>query len=434
MNRIAVLLCVAALMSHAAIGASPRSIYEAEPSFELPPRKDSRLNTFFWGDDVESGEGEWTHSDLTATVEPMFHIDSFLTHPSGTYSYWCGTMDPSFAGGSGYGNGWDHRLDLPPLHLGGTPVEEISWGRLKSRFREQADDAPVRLQEDRSLHVLTFAYRHDSEVGYDFTWVQAESAGTWVDLGGYTGSSDGWQDCGDSGFSLAGFGDPVRVRFRFLSDGAWSDEDGLYVSDGGAFHVDNIKVYDFATGDVHFYDDCEDGVGLCTASVPPAAGDWWHIIDRSCPALSDPHSWWCGDDADTGLVPPGLNNELCTPVVNLHVIDCSIAASCTVHFAIHFAVPTVDNDYVAFLGTCDGEDYYNIRTYWGDFHSCDGWGGTAYNIGYDVGQFSPDWYIDTAGFKFIFRTTDNGCGPAAAGDAGVMIDDIWMEGQCYTLK
>jgi len=272
--------------------------------------------------------------------------------------------------------------------------------------------------------MLTFAYRHDSEIGYDHTWVQVESTGTWVDLNsGYSGSSGGWQDCGSSGFSLSGFGDPVRVRFRFLSDGAGSDEDGLYDSDGGAFHVDNIRVYDFASGEVYFYDDCEDGVGLCTPTVPPAAGDWWHIIDRRCPALSDPHSWWCGDDADTSLVPPGLRNWLCTPLIQLG----EWVGSCTVHFAMHFAVPTVDNDFVSFHGTCDGVNYYHVVSYWGDFESCDGWGGGAYNTGYDITQFSSYPYA-CGGFKFIFHTTDNGCGPAGGGDAGVMLDDIWMEG------
>jgi hypothetical protein len=372
---------------------------------------------------MESGVNGWTHGDLTADVEPQFHIDSYQAHPDGSHSYWCGTLDPSFAGGDGYGNAWDQRLALPPIHLGGTSVEDVSWGGIKAMFRTDARPERDRTQRDPTLPVLTFAYRYDSEIGYDYTWVQVESTGTWVDLNsGYSGSSGGWQDYGGNGFSLSGFGDPVRVRFRFISDGAGSDEDGLYDSTGGAFHVDNIRVYDFASGEVYFYDDCEDGVGLCEPTVPPAAGDWWHIIDRRCPALSDPHSWWCGDDSDTSLVPPGLHNELCTPLAELN------ARSCTVHFAIHFAVPTVDNDYVEYLGTCDGEDYYSFGAYWWDFHGCDGWSGTAYNVGFDVGQFSPSWYVESAGFKFIFHTTDNGCGPGAAGDAGVMIDDIWMEG------
>jgi hypothetical protein len=379
----------------------------------------------FWADDMESGEGDWTHRDLTALMEPRFHVDTYYAHSSGSNSYWCGELNPAFTGGDGYGNSWDQRLELPPIHLGGSPVEEVSWGSVKAMYLTGEDGTPTRTRGTPIIPTLTFDYRHDSEVDYDLTWVQAESAGTWVNLqGGYTGSSGGWQTC--SGLDLADFGDPVRVRFRFVSDGAWSDEDGLYVSDAGAFHVDNIRVFDFTTGEVYFEDDCEDGVGLCVPTVPPAAGDWWHIIDRACPALSDPHSWWCGDDADTSLIPPGLHNELCSPLIDLGTI---YAWSCTAHVAMHLAVPTVDNDHIALLATCDGDDYYAIRSYWGDFGRCDGWHGPAYNIGYDVGQFSPGFFVPAAGFKFIFHTTDNGCGPAGGGDAGVMIDDFWFEGE-----
>ena len=423
MHRSAVLSGVIVLLLQIPGSASPIHLREATPFFEPQPPGSSRQNVLYWYDDIESGENGWTHRDLTADVEPRFHVDTYLALPDGSFSYWCGVIDPAFAGEDGYGNAWDQRLELPPIYLGGTPVEKVSWGKLKSMFRTEDGAADGRDSRYPALPMLTFAFRHDSELNYDFTWVQVDSSGTWVSLNdGYTGSSAGWQEVGDAGLSLAGFGDPVRVRFRFLSDGAWSDEDGLYVSDGGAFHVDNIRVYDFATGEVYFYDDCEDGFGLCEATVPPAAGDWWHIIDRSCPALSDPHSWWCGDDADTGLIPPNLHNELCTPLVNIY------AYTCTVHFAAHHAMPTVDNDYVVYQGTCDGEGYYTVGMYWGDFRACDGWGGTPLNVGFDIGQFSPGWLLDTAGFKFIFHTTDNGCGPGVAGDAGVMIDDIWMEG------
>ncbi len=423
MRLTGALLCMVVLLLPTVCPASPTHIRDAGPFSTELTRRQTRTNVLFWFDDVESGDGGWTHGDLTAAVEPRFHVDSYQAHPDASYSYWCGVLDPSFAGGDGYGNEWDQRLELPPIHLGGTSVEEMSWGGIKAVFRTDAGPVRDRAQRNPPLPMLTFAYRHDSEIGYDYTWVQVESTGTWVDLNsGYNGSSGGWQDCGNSGFSLSGFGDPVHVRFRFLSDGAWSDEDGLYDSDGGAFHVDNIRVFDFASGEVYFYDDCEDGVGLCEPTVPPAAGDWWHIIDRSCPALSDPHSWWCGDDADTSLVPPGLHNYLCTPLVDLYW-----AYSCTVHFAIHFAVPTVDNDFASFHGTCDGVNYYHVASYWGDFESCDGWAGTPYNTGYDITQFFSLPYT-WGGFKFTFHTTDNGCGPAGGGDAGIMIDDIWMEG------
>jgi hypothetical protein len=189
---------------------------------------------------------------------------------------------------------------------------------------------------------------------------------------------------------------------------------------------DIVKVFDYFGGYVYFYDDVEDGIGACIPAVPGAAGDFWHLIDRCCPALSDPHSWWCGDDADTGFVPPNLQNALFSPMAELSGVDYTAASSCTCHFAAHFAIPTVDNDYCAFYGSC-GADYYGIAAYWGDFGSCDGWGGTAYNIGFDVGQFCTGDFTH-AGFMWIMYTTDNGCGPAGGGDAGIMIDDVWFEG------
>ena len=99
---------------------------------------------------------------------------------------------------------------------------------------------------------------------------------------------------------------------------------------------------------------------------------------------------------------------------------------------MHFAIPTVDNDYVSLYATCDGANYYSIGGWWGDFGSCDGWGGTAYNIGFDVGQFCAPGAITDAGFAWIMYTTDNGCGPGGGGDAGAMIDDLWYEGEVAT--
>ena len=128
---------------------------------------------------------------------------------------------------------------------------------------------------------------------------------------GYDGFAP-WTDIGVYGFVLVTYDNPLHARFRFLSDGAWSDEDGLYASVGGGFACDNVKVFDYFGGYEFFYDD-EPGDDECIPAVPGAAGDFWHVIDRACPALSDPHSWWCGDDADTSLVPPNLQDALFSP-------------------------------------------------------------------------------------------------------------------------
>jgi hypothetical protein len=363
----------------------------ASPVYEVEPVR--YPNVTFWFDDIESGSAGWVTADFSATASPHFHIDTYMAY-EGEYSWWCGTFDYDADGG--YGNSWDDRLDMPT----------VDW-------------------TGYTYPILTYAFRHDSETAYDFTYVQAESNGVFVDLNrGYDGSA-GWTDIGIYGFVMVSYDNPIVARFRFISDGAWSDADGLYLSVGGAFMCDNVEIFDYFAGYTFFLDDAESG-GLCTPSVPAASGDYWHIIDRACPALSDPHSWWCGDDADTSFVPPLLQNGLYSPLVDL-----TGALSCTVRFAQHFAIPTVDNDYITYSGTCNGADYYDLGGWWGDFGSCDGWGNTAYSIGFDISQFAgcePN-EMTWGGFLWTMYTTDNGCGPAGGGDAGAMIDDVTFLGE-----
>ncbi len=298
------------LLAAAASTASVPQLAVPASTPEFISRSQSRDVFFF--DDMESGENGWTHVDYTATATPQFHIDDYIPF-DGTDHWWCGTFDYDADGG--YGNAWDDRLELPAVDVSGA-----------------------------TYPVLTFAHYYDSEENYDYTYVQAKQGGVFVDLNdGYDGLIPGgaWVDLGAYGYPLDTVDDPVEARFRFISDGAYSDEDGLYESVGGAYHVDNIKIYDFYGGQVYFLDDGSGG-GLCTPSVPGAAGDYWHIIDRRCPAYSDPHSWWCGDDADTSHIPGNLQNALISPF-----IDISGALVCTVACAIHAEVPTVDNDHWA---------------------------------------------------------------------------------------
>ncbi|MCK4511828.1 hypothetical protein KAW64_08825, partial [bacterium] len=250
------------------------------------------------------------------------------------------------------------------------------------------------------------------------TYVQAESLGAYVDLNpGYDGKQP-WTDIGVYGFNLQTYDNPLNARFRFLSDGAWSDEDGAYLSNGGGFMCDIVKVFDYFGGHVYFYDDGETG-GLCVPGVPSPSGDWWHIIDRACPAYSDPHSWWCGDDADTSLTPPFLNNSLISPAVN--VVGSVI---CTLRTWLHSEVPTTNADFWTEGVTVDGgSNWIMTGAYWGDFGQCDGWG-TSGIAGVDISAFLPGTVFQ---FKLTFYSSDDGCGPGSAGGAGIMLDDTWLE-------
>ena len=346
------------------------------------PLEPGRSRDVIWCDDIEGDVSQWTTVDFTAVGSPHFHVDTYMAY-EGTHSWWCGNFDYDTDGG--YGNSWDDRLVIPTTDL-----------------------------SLATYPILTFAFRHDSEIGHDYTYVQACSMGTFVNLNrGYDGKWP-WEDLGVFGFALEPYGSPLQARFRFLSDGAWSDEDGDYLSVGGAFMCDIVKVFDYFGGYVYFYDDADADVHM-VPSIPGAAGDYWHVIENEDAALSDPHCWWCGDDC-TELVPPNLQNGLYTPVM-----DVACATACTVRFAAHLAIATVDNDFCTYEGTCDGGTYYTFAAVWGDM-GLTGWDTGAYNTGFDVGQFCRS--LMSIGFGWVMHTTDNGCGPSSAGLPGIMIDDV----------
>ncbi len=384
-----------------------------------------------WYDDMEGDVSGWSHEDLTVGVQgSKFHIDTYLAFEDPLhetdYSWWCGNFDYDSDGG--YGNGWIQVLNLPPVVVSQTTVENISWGAIKARYRESDEgERPSGVRDERPVAcpMLTFAFRHDSEPGYDYTCLEAESLGVFVDLryGCYDGTSNGWQDYGPYSFALWQYDDPLMLRFRFISDGVWSDEDGLYDSDGGAFHVDNLKVYDYYNGTIYFFDDVQDG-SLCSPGVQDAGGDYWHLVDRKCQAYSDPHSWWCGDDADTSLIPPNLKNALYSPVITFAG---GIDGPCTLHMAIHAEVPMVDADHWTEWVIVDGLAY-QTGAWWGDELDCDGWFGLSLK-GFDLSPLTPASSVQV---MIVFHTTDNGCGPGAAGGAGIFVDDCWLGATVYT--
>ena len=381
-RTLCVLTILAAVIAFSATATARQTIATSTDRVDAP---NSRSPIVLFFDDMESGTNGWTSVDNTATAVSHFHWDTYMAYDG--QSWWCGSFDYDADGG--YGNSWDDRLIVPPVDV-----------------------------TTATYPVLTYAFRHDSEAAFDFTYVQAESMGVYVDLNrGYDGVAP-WTDIGVYGFILATYDNPVNARFRFLSDGAYSDEDGSYLSVGGGFAVDNIKIFDYFGGYVFFYDD-EPGDDECTTGVPSSAGDWWHIIDRACPAYSDPHSWWCGDDADTSLVPPSLNNSLISPAVNIVG-----SVTCTLRSLIHAEVPTVDNDYwTEHVSVDGGATWTGVAAYWGDFGQCDGWG-TSGIACTDISPFLPGTAFH---FMVTFYTTDNGCGPGVAGAAGIMLDDTWLE-------
>ncbi|MDH3215877.1 MAG: T9SS type A sorting domain-containing protein [Candidatus Krumholzibacteria bacterium] len=193
----------------------------------------------------------WVSVDRTSQ-DAYFHVDDFSgaggPHApiDGTQSLWCGRETiPGCATCPGYGNMWLQYFESVAFPSSGDVT-------------------------------VDFLIEYDSEPGYDFTYIQ------------YLSKSDVWQtlDSYDGkGAELASVVVPadsvdasVKLRFHFFSDGGYSDEDGLYVSDG-AVVIDSVTVSD-NTGVLDFQDFETEALGATTTTD----GDW---TATSYPAFGD---------------------------------------------------------------------------------------------------------------------------------------------------
>jgi hypothetical protein len=348
---------------------------------------------------METGATGWYSVDESATRPGKFHVSSYFAYDD--KSYWCGEQNTLYAGGDGYGDRWDERLNLPPVHWDGAIYP-----------------------------VFTFKYRHDSEPAHDFTYVEAESLEVFERMNrGYDGSSGGWQDIGTYGYLILHYDEPFICRFRFVSDLTYSDADGDYDSDAGAFHCDDLEVFDFFRGTTYFFDDAGTTTGpFCVPSGPEPAGDYWHIVYDDCSSFSQHRAWWCGDDGDTTWIPAGLFNALYSPP-----IDISSCSTCTLFWALHAEVPVMNGDYWMYRLSVDGGNTFvaPFRATWmGDHGQCDYWDSYGLTTGFVIeDEVGPPPWGDLV-FKIIVYTDANGCGPGAGGAAGVVFDDFWVFGDC----
>jgi len=186
----------------------------------------------------------WTTYDRTAQMDTFFHIagaaelnggnGGTLVPLEGAQSLWCGLAPSgqppvcSYATLPGYGNLWRQRFELLPIAVAGDVT-------------------------------VSYRIRWDTEAGYDDVVVEYESqCAGWTGwsrapVNGGAGRYDGKGDLLES-FVIADscLTDTLRLRFSFMSDGAGSDEDGQYPTDGEVL-VDSIVISD-TTGIVDFQD------------------------------------------------------------------------------------------------------------------------------------------------------------------------------------
>ena len=224
----------------------------------------------------------WTRLDNTAQRGTFFHVDDFaglgggdfggLVPLEGTKSMWCGvrpnSADPykcSWKKAPGYGNGWGQNLGTNGLYFAG-------------------------------LIYLSYKCHYDTEPDYDFMSVKyLRHASEWYTAEKYTGRGNA-----TARVMLWTTQARTKIRFNFTSDGAWSDEDGLWNTDGGCI-LDSIRVTD-SGGTLSNYENFEEApVGATQAGIWVAYPDnaFGHYSGlRSNLIDKDP----CGDDLTSLIV------------------------------------------------------------------------------------------------------------------------------------
>ncbi len=201
----------------------------------------------------------WTSTDNTAQVDMFFHVDDFaglgggdfgrLVPIEGTKSLWCGTPPGtdfymcSWYNAPGYGNGWNQITYSDPFSFVGL----LTW---------------------------SFTIVVDSEPDWDQTLIEYDAGDdNWVEITRYDGV-----DTLYVAEQLLLAQAATKLRYHFIADGAWSDQDGLYDTDGACI-IDEIEITD--SGGVIDYEDFEsyaDGaqgiLGIWHTAIEDAFGDY----------------------------------------------------------------------------------------------------------------------------------------------------------------
>ena len=211
----------------------------------------------------------FTQVDRTAQQDTYFHADDFAGLGEGTFGYliplegsisiWCGARPGTddymcgWANAPGYGNGWDQMLKTEPFEFVG------------------------------ALY-LSYHGLFDSEATYDFTHVEYDLGNdNWINVASWDGHGVDTIVTHELLIPKA----ETKLRFHFLSDSGWSDEERGDTD--GACIIDSITIYDSRTPDPLIdFEDFEDWAVMATDNGAGPGGDLWEAEPR------DPYGSYMG--------------------------------------------------------------------------------------------------------------------------------------------
>jgi hypothetical protein len=235
-----------------------------DPTNNSDPR-DGGLEPYYDGD-FEDANGDpswngWTHFDATQVTESHWNVSNYNQPDPANHAAWSGDIDIPACNEDdsegGYGNWWHDLLE----------------------FRQTVPNTGT-----SSTVTITATLIHDSEPGYDYTYLSYKFNGQLIaDIQSWDGA--GTVDViGSVTYTTGEYldGTDIAIYFRFKSDGSWSDADCLWPTSGGC-QVDDINVH-VVNGafDANFFEDFEhDGVpddfGIWSIAFPPGVGDYTQI-------------------------------------------------------------------------------------------------------------------------------------------------------------
>lgn len=201
--------------------AAPVAVRDLQTAPPGPQPSDPDLIQAWTFDDVNGNPATqgWTKVDLTAQAT-FVHVDSYNAIGA-PRSLWFGIQPTcstpelcAYATLPGYGNDWDQRWQSQSLTVTGTNNITVS-----------------------------FDLKYDTEPTYDIFYLDYITASGTYHVASWSGNGT---EAVTKTIPVGSFTSPIRIRLRFKSDSAWSDEDGAYPTNGAAF-VDNLVVKDGTT-------------------------------------------------------------------------------------------------------------------------------------------------------------------------------------------